>query len=248
MTTPRARSFGTVAADYARHRPEYADRAVGWALEPVAGRPDRLLLDLAAGTGKLTGALLARGPVIAVEPDPPMLAELRVLLPDVDAREGSAEAIPLPDESVDAVLVGQAFHWFDPQRALPEIARVLRPGGVLAALWNGDDATVEWVRGYHEAAGLIGLRVRDRAESGLHLPEHPAFEASEHSAYPNAVRTSVEGLLATLGTHSWALVAEPADRDAALARVRDYLATRPETSAGEFELPLFTDVVRMLRK
>ena len=119
---------------------------------------------------------------------------------------------------------------------------------MLAALWNGNNATVEWVRGYHEAAGLIGLRVRDRAESGLHLPEHPAFEASEHSTYANAVRTSVEGLLATLGTHSWALVAQGADRDAALARVRDYLATRPETSAGEFELPLFTDVVRMLRK
>lgn len=248
MTTSRARSFGTAAAEYARHRPEYAESAVDWALEPVAARPSLQLLDLGAGTGKLTGALRARGPVIAVDPDPAMLAELRARFPDVDAREGNAEAIPLPDASVDAVLAGQAWHWFDPERALPEIARVLRPGGVLAAVRNGDDADVEWVAGYHEAAGLIGLRVRDRADSGLRLPEHEAFEASEHTVHRNPVRTTVDGLIATLGTHSWALIADPADREAALARVRAYLATRSETSAGEFELPLVTDVVRALRR
>jgi SAM-dependent methyltransferase len=248
VTTSRARSFGAAAAEYARHRPEYAENAVDWALEPVAARPSLQLLDLAAGTGKLTGALHARGPLIAVEPDPAMLAELRARFPDVDAREGNAEAIPLADASVDAVLVGQAWHWFDPERALPEIARVLRPGGVHAALWNGDDAHVEWVAGYHEAASLIERRVRDRADSGLRLPEHEAFEPSEHTVHPNPVRTTVDGLIATLSTHSWALTADPADRDAALARVRAYLATRPETSAGEFELPLVTDAVRALRR
>src|SRR5690606_27842380 len=77
--------------------------------------------------------------------DTAMLAELRVRLPDVSALQGRAEAIPLEDASVDAVLVGQAFHWFDREAALPEIARVLRPGGVLAALWNLEDVRVEWV-------------------------------------------------------------------------------------------------------
>jgi SAM-dependent methyltransferase len=174
-----------------------------------------------------------------------MLAELRARFPEGDAREGSAEAIPVPAGSVDAVLVGQAWHWFDAQRALPEIGRVLRPGGVLAALWNGDDPDVEWVAGYREAAGIAS---RMRADDGLRLPEHPDFGRSEHSAHPNPVRTTVESLIAMLATHSWSLVAEPAEREAAFARVRAYLATRPETSAGEFELPLVTDVVRVLRR
>jgi hypothetical protein len=118
MTLPRARSFGSAAADYARHRPGYPDSAVRWALEPVRDRTGPRLLDLAAGTGKLTGALLSHGSVTAMEPDPAMLAELHRLFPDVITAEGTAEEIPLPNASVDAVLVGQAWHWFDPERAL----------------------------------------------------------------------------------------------------------------------------------
>jgi SAM-dependent methyltransferase len=148
-TGSRARSFGAAAAAYAEHRPGYPDAAVDWALEPVAGGALRLL-DLAAGTGKLTEPMLSRGAVVAVEPDAAMRAELVARFPDVDAREGSAEAIPLPDGSVDAVLVGQAWHWFDADRAFAEIARVLRPGGVLAAIWNRDDTRVEWVSGMYE--------------------------------------------------------------------------------------------------
>jgi ubiquinone/menaquinone biosynthesis C-methylase UbiE len=102
--------------------------------------PGRRVLDLAAGTGKLTRLLVATGAdVVAVEPDPAM----RVALPE--ALAGSAEAIPLPDGSVDAVTVGQAFHWFDAPAALAEIARVLRPGGGLALLWNERDESTAWV-------------------------------------------------------------------------------------------------------
>jgi len=111
--------------------------------------------DLGAGTGILTGALARLGTdVIAVEPDQAMLAELRRQLPAVRAVEGSAEALPLPDHSVDAVLCGQALHWFDLDLALPEIARVLTPGGVLAGLWNVDDDRVGWV------AELVGTSRR----------------------------------------------------------------------------------------
>ncbi|WP_308190984.1 class I SAM-dependent methyltransferase [Pseudonocardia terrae] len=125
----RARSFGPSAEAYAAHRPGYPGPAVDWALGTVRGR----VLDLAAGIGKLTASLVGRvREVVGVEPDPAMLARLRAELPDVEAHEGAAEQIPLPDASVDAVLVGQAIHWFDPGRAFPEIARVLRPGGVLA--------------------------------------------------------------------------------------------------------------------
>jgi SAM-dependent methyltransferase len=104
---------------YAEHRPGYPAAALDWALAPIAGAGsrERTLLDLGAGTGKLTTALLGRGTVIAIEPDPAMLAELRRRLPDIDAREGSAESIPLPTGSVDTVLVGQAWHWFDTGRA-----------------------------------------------------------------------------------------------------------------------------------
>jgi SAM-dependent methyltransferase len=91
-----------------------------------------------------------------------MLAELRRRLPDVDAREGSAESIPLPTGSVDTVLVGQAWHWFDTGRALPELARVLRPGGVLAALWNADDHDVEWVAAPGGPGGAAGARRREQ--------------------------------------------------------------------------------------
>jgi SAM-dependent methyltransferase len=246
MTRSRARSFGAAAAAYARHRPGYPQDAVDWALQPLDGRPGPQLLDLGAGTGKLTAALLARGRVIAVDPDPAMLAELRDRHPATEAREGSAEEVPLPDAAVDAVLVGQAFHWFDPERAMPEIARVLRPGGVLAALWNGDDARVEWVRGMHEAGRWESYVVRAPDEVPQ-LPTHPAFAPAEYALFANPVRTTVDELIATLATHSWALVAEPVERDAALARARAYLAERPETKAGEFEFPLITDVLRAPR-
>jgi SAM-dependent methyltransferase len=246
MTASRARSFGAAAAAYARYRPGYPTAAVDWALEAFAGRPHLELLDLAAGTGKLTESLLPRGTVVAVEPDPAMLAELRDRLPAVDAREGSAEQIPLPDGSVDAVLVGQAWHWFDPERAYSEIARVLRPGGVLAALWNGDDAHVEWVRGFHEAGRWKSHVVR-APDDEPRLPAHPAFEPDGWAQFPNPVPTTIDGLVATLRTHSWALTADPADREVAFDRLRAYLADRPETSAGAFELPLVTDVVRAVR-
>jgi SAM-dependent methyltransferase len=249
MQQARARSFGGAAAAYAEHRPGYPAAAVDWALAPLHARADLRLLDLAAGTGKLTAALLDRGSVVAVEPDRAMLAQLRARLPDVAAHEGTAEAIPLPAACVDAVLVGQAWHWFDPDRAYAEIARVLRSGGVLAAIWNGDDAHVEWVRGFHEAGGWKGTVVREPDEIP-ELPAHPAFTTGpgEYAAFANALPVTVDGLIANLRTQSWALTAEPADREAALARVRAYLGGRPETSAGGFELPLVTDVVRALRR
>ena len=126
------RTFGRVADAYERRRPEYAAAAVDHAVAALRLRSDAVVLDLAAGTGKLTRPLAARlGHVIAVEPDDDMRAHI-----DGDARPGTAEHIPVADGEVDAVFVGDAFIWFDAQRALAEIVRVLRPGGGMALLWN----------------------------------------------------------------------------------------------------------------
>jgi len=239
----RRLSFGAAAAAYATYRPGYPASAIDWALD---GAPGPHVLDLAAGTGKLTASLIARPHlhVTAVEPDPEMLGELRRLLPEVDARPGTAEEIPLPDGSVDAIVIGQAWHWMDPDRALPELARVLRPGGMLAALWNRDDETVEWVAGANAA---IGLTTNPGGRGRRAFPEYPAFSPTEVQTFRHAVPQTIDSMIANIATHSWALTAEPTERDAALGRMRDYLSTRPETAGGSFDEPLRTDVLRAQR-
>lgn len=142
-------SFGTVADVYESARPEYPSAAVAWLLEPVlesGGRP--LVADVGAGTGKLTRIIAAAAgcDAVAVDPDPAMLDALRVAVPGVPAHVGTAESLPLEDESVDAVLLGQAWHWVEPVAASREIGRVLRPGGTLGLIWNIRDESQSWVR------------------------------------------------------------------------------------------------------
>ena len=250
-------SFGAAAAAYAEHRPGYAEAAVRWALEPVRSRQPLRVLDLGAGTGKLTETLVRLGAeVTAVEPDPGMLAELRRELPSVRSLAGSAEDIPLPDSSADAVLAGQAMHWFDLGRALPEIARVLSPGGVLAALWNVDDDRVPWVAKLAEIGkrkssvtltkwrdGAIQARQERITAAGSGL-----FGPGQVGEFEHGQRRTAESLLATITTHSHLLVMDEPERAALLAVIGDFLRDRPETSSGEFVLPLVTAVLRIHRK
>ncbi|AUY51973.1 class I SAM-dependent methyltransferase [Streptomyces sp. CB01881] len=247
-------SFGTAAGAYAEHRPDYAQAAVRWAIEPA---PGLRVLDLGAGTGKLTATLVAAGAeVTAVEPDPAMLAELRRGLPAVRALQGSAEAIPLPDASVDVVLAGNAMHWFDMAVAGPEIARVLAPGGVLAGLWNLLDDRVEWVAGLTRVSPVEAIGPRDtpaswRAETaGMHLPRTDAaarFGSPEQAEFPHGQRRTAESLVATLATRAGMLVMPEREREAALGRVLAYLAGEPDTAHGEFTLPMLTGVLRVRR-
>ena len=241
-------SFGAAAGAYAEHRPDYARAAVRWALERA---PGKRVLDLGAGTGKLTAAL--GGDVIAVEPDPAMVTELRRTLPTVRALPGSAEAIPLPGASVDAVLAGNALHWFDMAVAGPEIARVLAPGGVLAGLWNVLDDRVEWVAGLEQVSGSAVVGPRDTfsswraATAELHLPSAALFGSPEQEEFPHGQRRTADSLVATLATRAGLLVLPERERRATLGRIREYLASRPETARGEFTLPMLTGVLRLSR-
>jgi SAM-dependent methyltransferase len=142
-----ATGFGAKAATYASGRPDYPQAIVDWLRASAGVTPGTTVLDLGAGTGKFTPNLIAAGAtVIVVEPVDAMRQALSEKLPDIDARAGTAEAIPLADRSVDTVVCAQAFHWFASARALAEIARVLRPGGRLALIWNVRDESVAWVR------------------------------------------------------------------------------------------------------
>lgn len=238
----RAASFGATARAYADHRPDYAPDAIGWVLD-AARRSVRDVLDLAAGTGALTGGLVAAGVrVTAVEPDPEMLAELRRRLPGVPTAVGRAEAIPLADDSVDAVLVATAFHWFDEEQALAEIRRVLRPGGVLGLLYNLSDTTVAWVAELERLArSSISLPPSEEPE----LPAtYAGFEPAETERFRHRHRRTAASLTATVGTHSHTLVIPPEERAEVLARVRAFLEANGETSSGEFDHPLVTLAVR----
>jgi SAM-dependent methyltransferase len=130
-------SFDAVVGPYSRTRPGYPDEALDWLAARAGLGPGSRVLDLAAGTGKLTASLVARGyEVTAVEPLPGMRAQLARDVPAARVLAGRAEQIPLGDRSIDVVCVGQAFHWFEPQPALDEIVRVLAPAGSLALCWN----------------------------------------------------------------------------------------------------------------
>ncbi len=245
----RATSFGSVATEYALHRPDYPDEAAAWALAPL--RHGFRVLDLGAGTGKLTAAILRCGvspaAVLAVEPDDGMRAELCRRLPEMAVLSGSAEQIPAEEGAVDAVLVGQAFHWFDPDRALSEIARVLRPGGVLAAMGNTEDDSVGWVAELIEAAQAaqpIGSAGRGFAD----VPEHPAFGEPEQRQFRWRWPHTIDSFLATVSTHSWAVISSPQERAAAFGTIRRFLEQHPVTRDGAFELPMQTVVQRTIRR
>lgn len=249
MWARQASSFGARAAQYEENRPEYPPDAVRWGLRlpPGAAAGGTRVLDLGAGTGKLTRTLVALGAdVVAVEPDPGMLAELRRQLPDTASRQGSAEEIPLPDASVDAVCVGQALHWFDQARAMPEIARVLRPGGVLTGLWNAEDHTVDWVAECVTLAGRRPRRLRETFRDGPADPL-PGFPCWEAELFDNAHRRTAASLTATISTHSHVAVLPDEERTALLDRVRAFLETVPHDADGAFDLPMVTMVHRWSR-
>jgi SAM-dependent methyltransferase len=236
----RASSFGSQAAAYAEYRPDYPADLLVWGLEPARDSDDLRVLDLGAGTGKLTEGLLALGvEVIAVEPDSAMLAELTRRFPTVEAKSGTAEVIPLPDASVHAVFVGQALHWFDLDRALPEIGRVLLPGGFLVAVWNTYDDSVPWVAEFCAITGAVAFSQHDVGGENLD-PLGP----TELVTFPHRTRRTVDTMVSTVATQSNMLVSTPEQRAAGLARAREFLLANPVSANGEFDMPMITIGIR----
>jgi SAM-dependent methyltransferase len=238
----RRTSFGSVAADYAALRPGYPSDVVAFLL---GDRPLRVL-DLGAGTGLLTGVLLAAGhEVVAVDPSAEMLAQLRERHPDVPADVGGAEAVPLPDHSVDGVVAGQAAHWFDPGPAAAELRRVLRPGGVVGLVWNTRDETVPWVAALGEA---LAAEARDHeADQGVVAALAAALPADVATATSAVVQRVTPGeVVAGIGTRSYVATMSPDARDAFLGGIRDLLAGHPDTAGRDvLELPYRTDAHRL---
>ena len=241
--TQRSRSFGAVADDYRRARPGYPAAAVEWALRSAPGRE---VLDLAAGTGKLTEAIVAAGgTVTAVEPLEGMRRELGVAVPGVTILDGTAEQIPLADEAVDAVLVGQAFHWFDQDAALDEIARVLRPRGIVALIWNLRDESEPWARRLSEILTSVDVVSAGIDPESAVLAAHPRFIDVEHDRWPNPVPFDRERLVTWARSTSLLATMEPSAADRLLAEVAELAETHADLAGrATFPLPYVTLAVR----
>ncbi len=233
----RARSFAGVADVYERSRPGYPEDAVRW----LVGEEPRDVVDLGAGTGKLTRSLVALGHrVVAVDPLPEMLSRLEEAVPGARALEGEAEAIPLVGESVDVVVAAQAFHWFDHGPALREIARVLRPLGRVAVVWNTRDERQPWVAQLGEEV-LAGEGVEERdpaapvAESGL-------FGDVEWATFSHRQPLDRSGLVDLVLSRSHCAVLTPDERLPVLANVERIFAEHQVD--GIVELPYVTECFR----
>ena len=208
----RARSFGSVAAAYDRGRPSYPAESVAW----LTGGEAKVVLELGAGTGKLTRQLVDEGhAVFATEPDEAMLEVLRERVPEVSAKVATAEEIPANDRSVDVVVVAQAFHWFDHEVALAEIARVLKPRGHLALVWNSRDERIPWVR---RMGDILGRQDLDTT-SAEHLAQSELFGQLEETTFKHWQEVNRESILDLARSRSNFATMDDAAREANLAKV-----------------------------
>jgi SAM-dependent methyltransferase len=220
-------AFGEVAGEYDRLRPGPSPEALDWLLPPAAND----VLEIGAGTGILTRLLAERVPhVVAVEPDDRMRAHLPEA-PAIEVRAGWAEALPAPDACVDVVIAASAWHWVDEERAVPEVARVLRPGGRLALVWNGPDRSVDWMRSLW-AGGLelspddkvaVDQRRRRRHTVNVDVGGEGPFEPPDTALFRWTRAMSKEDLVALASTYSGVITMEEGARDEHLRSMARYL-------------------------
>lgn len=241
-----AQAFDRAGAEYERGRPSYPEAAVERLAAELGLGPGRTVLDLAAGTGKLTRLLVPAGArVVAVEPAAGMRRRIEEDLSAVVALDGIAEEIPMGDASVDAVTVAQAFHWFDGAAALAEIHRVLRPGGRLALIWNGRDEHEPW----QADLGAIMDPYRGDAPRYLGGVWRRAFDETElftplrHERFSIVHELEPDGVVDRVTSVSFIAALPEAERAAIAAQVRELLASHPATrDRSRVSLPYLTDL------
>jgi SAM-dependent methyltransferase len=247
-----ARAFSLAAAEYELGRPGYPAEAIDLLAEKLGLTEDAVTVDLGAGTGKLTRELVPRfGRVIAVEPLDEMRAELQRGLPDVEALAGAAEGIPLASASADAVLCAQAVHWFDPEPALEEIARVLRPRAGLGLLWN----TTPWETREGEWFSALGefldLHCPDRPRTQQHtwhrwraaFDRPGPFEPLANARRDHLQRQPRDEFVAQVASRSYVAALPASEREEVIREV-DAMLDRPDSplADGEVTVPLHTDL------
>jgi SAM-dependent methyltransferase len=226
-------SFGGAADDYERGRPGWPEAAIGHLVAQLGLEPEASVLDLGAGTGKLTRMLAERfSHVVAVEPLDSLRRRLDALAPRAEALAGTAEQMPLPDASVDAVFVGEAFHWFDGKRALAEIGRVLRGPSALALLWNVPRGTEPPLPAeVPELLDRLRLeakppRARYESYAWKWAFERAPFEALREARFAHAIELDPDGLLAYASSQSYVAVLPAGDRAAVLDELRSRIDDR----------------------
>lgn len=232
-----ARGFGRAADEYERGRPGYPQRAIDWLARTLGIAQESTVVDLGAGTGKLTRALIpTRARVVALEPVAAMRRKLAEMVPEARVVAGRAEVIPLRDESVDAPVAGQAFHWFDAPAARREIHRVLRPHGGLGLIWNIRDRSVDWLASLYEI--LDPFDCRDRAHIYRSGHWRQAFDGDQLFT-PLAERSfryeqvvDAETFLIQVASMSFVAAAPESERRRLLRRVEGLLRSHPSTAGG----------------
>jgi SAM-dependent methyltransferase len=222
-----AKGFARSASAYERARPEYPETAIEWLVERLELGPGRTVVDVAAGTGKLSRPLAATGTeVVAVEPVEAMRAAIG---PGIRSLEGTAEALPLPAGCADAVTVGQAFHWFDGDAALAEAHRVLRPGRALALVWNRrlleDPVQAAMDRIFARHRGQVPSHRGDRWRAAFRRTE--LFGPLEERTFPNEQVLDADGLADRVGSTSFIAALPDREREAVLAEARALARSGP---------------------
>lgn len=250
-----ARGFERGADDYVRARPGYPQDVFDRLAGELSIAQGTSVCDLAAGTGKFTAGLVHMGAaVVAVEPVSAMRARLAEAMPEVELLDGTAEAIPLGDATVEVVTIAQAFHWFEPHGALAEIHRVLRPGGGLALVWNVRDESVDWV---HAFTDLIVDGAGGRPYAPYHRSDGDAaamderlsvvtehgFSPLQHATFDNPQLVTPDDVVGRAASTSFVSALPDDEREALLGRVRDLVATHPDTAGRDhFTFPHRTDL------
>jgi len=242
-----ARGYEAAVEHYRRGRPTYPDDAVTYLVQQLRIGPRSDVVELGAGTGRFTELIVHTGAAItAIEPVAAMREALERACPTVTVRDGTAEEIPLPDGSADALVAAQSFHWFDGDRALPEIHRILRPGARLGLIWNVRDESSDWAERltaiFDRLAGPDAPRYRNRTwrrafeETELFGPLHRSLAWHAHAVTP-------EGFVDRVMSVSYVAGAPPEERERVLHEVHEMLASDPELAGRrEILMPYRTDV------